>query len=96
MYYVITKGRKSQIVNNWNNCYDIIKKHNGAKYKEFILLNDAEEYYKSYNCITNGNIIFNFTRIINDDNNKFNKYKFNRLNNKNNNNNDIEKQRTTK
>ena len=58
MYYVITKGRKSKIVKNWEECVKIIKENNGANYE------DAKKYYDSYNLIKNGRIEYEFKDIM--------------------------------
>ena len=64
MYYVITKGRKSKIVKNWEECVKIIKDNNGANYQEFNNYLDAKKYYDSYNLIKNGGISYEFKEII--------------------------------
>jgi len=81
MYYVITKGRKSKIVKNWNECVIIIKDNNGANYEEFNNFDDAKKYYDSYNLIKNGSIEYDFKEfIIENSKNKFKNFEFKPLN----------------
>ena len=79
MYYVITKGRKSKIVENWEECVKIIKENNGANYNEFNNYSDSKKYYDSYNLIKNGGISYEFKEIINNPN-IFKNYEFKPLN----------------
>lgn len=80
MYYVITKGRKSTIVNSWKDCILIIKSNNGANYEEFNNKEDAKEFYEAYNKIKNGGITYDFKEIKREEKNVFNKLKYKPLN----------------
>ena len=79
MFYVITKGRKSKIVENWEECVKIIKENNGANYNEFNNYSDAKKYYDSYNLIKNGGISYEFKEII-QNSSIFNNYSYKPLN----------------
>jgi len=45
-YYVVWQGRKQGVFTTWADCEAQIKGFNGAKYKSFLTLNEAENAFK--------------------------------------------------
>lgn len=63
MFYVLKKGKKVQIFDNFEECQEYMLEYNCNKYIEFNRKKDAKKYIESYNTVQNGNLHFPFKKI---------------------------------